>query len=184
MTTYTVTIEPPARGEANGVVRAVLRVDIGDDSGSRIVEITLHSEAKAGLAAIPLPSIDLRAVVTALHAGISGLNDAGEIIPAASQYRDGHQTQVVESLPATNARAASNKDRQVPTSISTQSRTPSRAAGERAYRRMPDPNKLREDHARIGSITKLAEHYGVPRHTVKGWMRRLRKMDGSLRDSN
>jgi hypothetical protein len=46
---------------------------------------------------------------------------------------------------------------------------------ERAYRRMPEVKELLATHAKIGSVTKLAEHYGVPRHTAQGWMGRARK---------
>jgi hypothetical protein len=51
------------------------------------------------------------------------------------------------------------------------------ASGERetrAYRRMPDAAEVLAAYQDSGSITKLAEHYGVPRHTANGWARRLR----------
>jgi hypothetical protein len=53
------------------------------------------------------------------------------------------------------------------------------AAGEerqtRAYRRMPEPAEVLDVYAQTGSITRLAEHFGVPRHTANGWARRLRQ---------
>jgi hypothetical protein len=52
------------------------------------------------------------------------------------------------------------------------------AGGERqtrAYRRMPEPAEVLDVYAQTGSITRLAEHYGVPRHTANGWARRLRQ---------
>jgi hypothetical protein len=42
----------------------------------------------------------------------------------------------------------------------------------RAYRRMPDD--LAAVYQRVGGASAVAEHYGVPRHTVQGWLRRLR----------
>jgi hypothetical protein len=49
------------------------------------------------------------------------------------------------------------------------------AAG-RAYRRMPDQDEViatwRESH----STGAVAEHFGVPRHTATGWLRRLRRL--------
>lgn len=45
----------------------------------------------------------------------------------------------------------------------------------RAYRRMPDADELRAAFDRIGTVTGLAKHYGVPRHTAQGWMARLRR---------
>jgi hypothetical protein len=57
------------------------------------------------------------------------------------------------------------------------------AAGERqtrAYRRMPDPAEVLAAYAQAGSITGLAEHYGVPRHTANGWARRLRQQGHAI----
>jgi hypothetical protein len=55
----------------------------------------------------------------------------------------------------------------------TPAKTPRAAAGERAYRRMP------EDFATVyrqaGSAAAIADHYQVPRHTAHGWIRRLRE---------
>jgi hypothetical protein len=47
----------------------------------------------------------------------------------------------------------------------------SQGAG-RAYRRAPDD--IVEVFNQAPSATTLARHYGVPRHTVQGWLRRLR----------
>jgi len=47
----------------------------------------------------------------------------------------------------------------------------------RAYRRMPDDVVAVFQQA--GGVTRTAEHYGVPRHTAQGWIRRLR-MQGDL----
>jgi hypothetical protein len=43
----------------------------------------------------------------------------------------------------------------------------------RAYRRMPDD--IIEVFHQAGGATALARHYGVPRHTAQGWLRRLRQ---------
>ena len=48
------------------------------------------------------------------------------------------------------------------------------AGGERAYRRMPDPDEVMAAYEEVGTVSGLAEHYGVPRHTVNHWARRLR----------
>ena len=49
------------------------------------------------------------------------------------------------------------------------------ATGERAYRRMPPAEDVMAAYQQIGSISGLAEHFNVPRHTVQGWARQLRK---------
>lgn len=46
---------------------------------------------------------------------------------------------------------------------------------ERVYRRMPDVAALREAYERAGTITGVAEYFGVPRHTAQGWITRLRR---------
>ena len=50
----------------------------------------------------------------------------------------------------------------------------------RAYRRMPEPAEVLAAYQETGSITKLAEHYGVPRHTANGWARRLRSQGHAI----
>jgi hypothetical protein len=48
------------------------------------------------------------------------------------------------------------------------------ANGRRAYRRMPEPDEVLVAYREVGGTTALARHYGVPRHTATGWLRRLR----------
>jgi hypothetical protein len=47
-------------------------------------------------------------------------------------------------------------------------------SGRRAYRRMPEPGDVLAAYREVGGTTALARHYGVPRHTATGWLRRLR----------
>jgi len=49
------------------------------------------------------------------------------------------------------------------------------AGGERAYRRMPDPEVVLAAYRKVGTVSGLAGHFGVPRHTIQGWARRLRR---------
>ena len=44
--------------------------------------------------------------------------------------------------------------------------------GARAYRRMPED--FRTVYEQTTSPSALAEHYGVPRHTAQGWIRRIK----------
>jgi hypothetical protein len=53
-------------------------------------------------------------------------------------------------------------------------------AGTRAYRRMPDPDQVMDVYRETGTITGVAEHFDVPRHTVAGWARRLRSMGHTI----
>jgi hypothetical protein len=47
--------------------------------------------------------------------------------------------------------------------------------GARAYRRMPPAEEVMIAYQRIGSVSGLAAHFGVPGHTVQGWARQLRR---------
>ncbi|MEV0361048.1 hypothetical protein AB0H71_33845 [Nocardia sp. NPDC050697] len=47
----------------------------------------------------------------------------------------------------------------------------------RSYRKMPNPDDLAGQYARLGTVTAVANHYGVPRHTAQGWVGRLRKLN-------
>jgi hypothetical protein len=44
---------------------------------------------------------------------------------------------------------------------------------------MPDAEEVRAVYEAAGTVTGVAEHYGVPRHTAKGWIGRLRKLNGN-----
>jgi hypothetical protein len=50
----------------------------------------------------------------------------------------------------------------------------------RPYRRMPEATEVLAAYQRIGTITGLAEHYGVPRHTATAWARRLRSQGHAI----
>jgi hypothetical protein len=50
---------------------------------------------------------------------------------------------------------------------------PARAA-TRAYRRMPDAREVVAVWRKGRKVMVVAEHFGVPRHTANGWLRRLR----------
>jgi len=55
---------------------------------------------------------------------------------------------------------------------------PTEDAG-RQYRRMPDPAELVVAYNEATSVTELAGRYEVPRHTMNGWLARLRR-DGLI----
>lgn len=44
----------------------------------------------------------------------------------------------------------------------------------RAYRRMPEADKVLKAYQKVGTISALAEHFDVPVYTVHSWARRLR----------
>jgi hypothetical protein len=50
-------------------------------------------------------------------------------------------------------------------------------AAERVYRRMPDD--FTAVYRQAGTAAAIADHYGVPRHTAQGWIRRHKKQDAT-----
>lgn len=69
------------------------------------------------------------------------------------------------------------------TAATTSGRKPAPApatTAPRAYRRMPEPEQVMDIYRQTGSITGVAEHFGVPRHTVAGWARRLRTLGHTI----
>ncbi|MFD0523145.1 hypothetical protein [Paractinoplanes durhamensis] len=50
-------------------------------------------------------------------------------------------------------------------------------AAERVYRRMPDD--FSAVYRQAGTAAVIADHYGVPRHTAQGWIRRHNRHDAT-----
>ena len=51
---------------------------------------------------------------------------------------------------------------------------------ERVYRRMPPAEEVMAAYRQVGSVSGLADHFGVPRYTVQGWARQLRKQGHAI----
>lgn len=75
---------------------------------------------------------------------------------------------------AKNATAAKN---------ATVAKTPGKkttSESGRPYRRMPEPSEVLAAYGQIGTITGVADAFGVPRHTAASWARRLRQQGHSI----
>jgi hypothetical protein len=195
MSTYLVVITPEALGDTPpGVTaQATIRVETSPPT-PRITEMTIRSTAPDGLFASSLPSIDLEGVVQALVAGVRHTTPApapqraekrrAAPEPSSSADQSGPELADPEPLgpeplgpeplgpePSSPEPSRSEPSRSEPSS-------PEAAAGNsgRSYRRMPDVDEVRAVFDQVGTVTGLAEHYGVPRHTAQGWMSRIRKM--------
>jgi hypothetical protein len=154
MASYTITITP----EDGDGTTTTLRLDVTRGVAT-LTDVHLH--AGAGLSAGQLPTIDyamlLRAVGQEGAPTRAARKAAGRGRPPAKGAR--RAPAAAEPAKATRARVAAKK-------------TARGAGAGRAYRRMPDD--LATVFQRVGGATAVAEHYGVPRHTVQGWLRRLR----------
>ncbi|HZM79549.1 MAG TPA: hypothetical protein VFC19_27780 [Candidatus Limnocylindrales bacterium] len=92
------------------------------------------------------------------------LTDSAGTASAAEQVKVPQQQQPRRKAAAVTVAKGNRRQRKGKTS----------AGGERAYRRMPDPNEVMAAYEEVGTVSGLAEHFGVPRHTVNHWARRLR----------
>jgi hypothetical protein len=186
MSRYIITITPDGGGAA---AHTTVRVDTSSGQ-TRVTELTVEAGSGAGLAPADLPPIDLdllvRALtaparvpaVTAAAAPVVSTSEPAAVEPAtAVRQRRRASAAPAKSAKASNAKkttragagrnAAANAKKTAAAGKAT-------AGGGRAYRRMPEPDLVMDAYRQTGSITALAEHFGVPRHTVTGWARRLR----------
>jgi hypothetical protein len=168
VSSYTVTIRPDSGPAAMQATRIVVRINTGLPR-ARIVEMGLSSSAPEGLVAAQILDIDLQAVLQALRQGLGealGPSDARS--PKTAESESNSVRSDVEPV----ADRARNRAGQL--DAATGSAAESRSG--RAYRRMPAAEELRATYEQIGTVTGVAKHYGVPRHTAQGWMARIRKL--------
>jgi hypothetical protein len=115
----------------------------------RVTEVHIRATGTDGLSAQQLPVLDLVALLSALGpAGSPALPVAPEPVRESAAVR---------------------------------SRRSRKKAAEpekkgRAYRKMPDQDEVVAAWGETGKVSALAEHFGVPRHTATGWLRRLRTL--------
>jgi hypothetical protein len=186
VTKYIITIAPDADAAGAPTATAKTTVRIDASSGDvRITELTVRAGQGQGLDPADLPAVDLGLLIRAL-AGPASV----PALPASASATPAPQSPAADAAPAeelahvavaTRAKTAPRGRRSGPTKAVRASRTKRSAAvasaeasGKRAYRRMPDPAKVLAAYAKTGSLSALAAHFDVPRHTVVGWARRLR----------
>lgn len=102
--------------------------------------------------------------------------------PSAVQPAEGVQRSdglgVGRTLTPSAPSAAADTDESALATDAGRSDSSAKVSGSpRVYRRMPDVDEVRSAYERIGTVTGLAELYGVPRHTAQGWMGRIRALD-------
>jgi hypothetical protein len=156
---YTITIS----AENGTGAQTTVSVDV-EGGTTRITELSVKAPAGAGLSGQQLASVDyellLRAILPATDAPAAtggGSRRGGR----AANGRRGRRSGTSEGK-STAARRRSRAGRAESGSAST----------GRVYRRMPDD--LADVYAQTQSVTAVARHYDVPRHTAQGWMNRLR----------
>jgi len=174
MSTYTIAVTP----ESGDQVQLRIRVEIGAET-SRILEMSVSAAGPDGLSIGVLPGVDLEAIGRLLITG-SGVGIGRRAAGRPDPQPDTTQTPTPTGAPTPAGAPARTRQRAAkaePKKAVRTTRRPKAAAGAeqqgRAYRRMPDD--VLETLERLGSVTKLAQHYEVPRHTAQGWVGRLRR---------
>jgi hypothetical protein len=159
VTTYNITITP----QDDPRIQTTISVEVERTGRAvRVTEMTVRAAKGAGLPGSRLPAVDVELLLRAILPPAAGQE------PPRARGRAGKQARPAA---ARQSAAAERRDSKR-SGTSTARRAP--AGGDmRAYRRMPDD--LAETYAQLNSITALAQHYGVPRHTAQGWMNRMRK---------
>ncbi|MEH1128834.1 hypothetical protein [Micromonospora sp. CPCC 206061] len=197
MSRYVITISPDNDGGADAA-HTTVRVDASTGQ-TRIIELTVRAASGGGLAPADLPPLDLDLLVRALTATVPtpALTPGAPAAPAEPTPLIPEQADVVEQAPEPIRRPRGRKAAAQPRRrraaaqaepVERKARRGRKAAPEtterrtrktaqsdtRAYRRMPEPDEVMAAYQTAGTITGVAEHFGVPRHTVAGWARRLR----------
>ncbi len=175
MATYNITITP----QDNPAVQTTVSVEVeGSGRAVRVTEMTVRAAQGSELPGTRLPVVDVELLLRAIL-------PPGESAPAESGGRGRRaRTTTTTTAPrsprggratAERREAKRGSGRQAAAKAGAKATKASAKSGSnmRAYRRMPDD--LAATYEQMGSITALAAHYGVPRHTAQGWMNRLRK---------
>lgn len=191
MSSYTITIAP---NDGSGNTTTML-VDTSGD-GVRITDVHLH--AGDGLSNGRLPVVDFGLLLQAIQPGRAAIAEPTTAAPTPSPTkttprRRGSPSPAAESTVAKPYRAERSKSSAgAPTKASSTARAAAKqtstrtrkkvepakpTSGTRAYRKMPDD--IRQVLGQAGTAGAVADHYGVPRHTANGWVRRVRQEDVS-----
>lgn len=175
MSKYVITVTADVDG-ATEAAQTTIRVDLSSGQ-TRVTDLTVRSASGRGLAPADLPPLDLDLLVRALAAATPP--------PLAVAPAPPSPEPVEQVTPAPRRRGRKTAARKAPAKAtkSAAKKATKRAAenvGTRAYRRMPEPEQVMDVYHQTGSITAVAEHFGVPRHTVAGWARRLRTLGHAI----
>ncbi len=175
MSGYTVTITPS--GGQSGP-QTTIQVDT-TSGAARVTELTVRAGG-SGLSPQELPVIDLAALVAALAPASAPALTAAPAAPAiadapAAPARGRRGRKPAAEAPKKSTRGGGRRRG------AAAEEAPAKAG--RAYRRMPAQDDVLAAWNETRSATQVANHFGVPRHTAPGWLRRLRQL-GVIESSN
>jgi hypothetical protein len=188
MARYSIIIraEDPPDGEADVYTESAILIDVEDADGvARVVEFSIKAKSANGLIAHGLPPVDFALLSQAFSfpAGSSGRtasvkseedsdSSLSEEIPGAPNGLEvGPPEVTTESTTGEKARTSRRAKRKKSSTEPGSSTT----ENQRPYRRMPESSVVLSTLEEVGTVTALATHFGVPRHTAQGWLQRIRK---------
>ncbi len=154
-----------------GDSHATITVDVSEGR-ARATELNVRAGKGGSVDLASLPVVDV--LMRALSADEA---PATRVAPATRDVPAGAVAAVAEAAaPAPRSRRRSARAAAPTAGGRRGKRTPAAADTGRAYRRMPEPDDVLAAYQEVGTVSGLADHFGVPLHTVKGWARRLRQM--------
>lgn len=155
-----------------------MKIIITDD---QIREVNIRAN---GVGLTGMPAIDWRALVAALAGSQRPVLPAGSTTATPARAKPAAAT-VAPPAKRTSAKVEPEPVKAPKTSATTPKKRVAKAAPPaapaaptegRAYRKAPDPADLIQAYRQTGGgIPALMDHFDVPRHTISGWLRQLRK---------
>lgn len=183
MAEYTITLSSSVPNAEDAVLTTV-RVDTGGGT-PKIVEVTIRPGDGSGLTPDLFPAVDLKLLVRAFlpeREFLAALST--ESAPVAVTRRRETKRQPAPPSPFESAEedgaentgeAGSGTEVVTAAAATTGAKNGTRPESVRPYRRMPEVATVLAALEEAGSVSAMATQLGVPVHTAKDWMRRIRK---------
>jgi hypothetical protein len=177
MSKYVISITRDDGRAAADTAHTTVRLDTSTGQ-TRITEVSIRAADRGGLAPADLPPLDLELLIRALTLPAQAQALLAE--PHAGITEDGAVVATEDGTTGRRGRgrrraAGRTRGRAAKKQATKATRRRARAEGARPYRRMPEADEVLAAYEQVGTITGLAEHFGVPRHTATAWARRLRR---------
>lgn len=174
MSNYTVIITAHEGRETDETnPQLVLHIDAASGQ-AKVLAVSVTDPTGQGVTTSNYPRVDLVAVVDAMTEAITSTSNGTQLPSKVTPIGCDPNPETPKS-PDNVALVSSKKVLDSKSNAASLSDSEVRDTS-RAYRKMPDPDELRRNLEAIGTVTDLAKHYKVPRHTAQGWVGRLRKM--------
>jgi hypothetical protein len=171
---FTITITP----SDDPTAQTSIHVDTAPGS-ARITELKVRSADGGSLPSNYLAGVDLQALIAALPSASAASAATPAPITTGAGGRAGPDTgpdRLRARMTGRRNAAANAASRAKQGTVEAWAAVGQPEAGHRAYRRMPEAREVLDAYRAVGGTTALARHFGVPRHTASGWLRRLRGM--------